>query len=383
MPTIRGRGSIIPLDKTVSKSKCKRWQIRFNIGRDLATGKYKQVARNIVGTYSDAERALRKLIIECEDEGTIRKSNMLFGDYASAWLQERKETKAHGTWRSEVDRIKCVNIHLAKAKLHEITPDILESVYQKLLDGKSPSGKKLSKAYVKSIDATLHRLFKQAVKDKHIQSNPCDLTETPASDTKEKKSLSLSQMKELLSKLDATQPSQLTIILALRTGMRRGEIHGLSWCDIDFEKHEISIKHSYDTGGHLKVPKTKNSCREIPVSKNTIDCLEKRRYALREQLSNNGLKLTADTPVICNELGERMLPSSTTRWWVRNRDSFGLSGFTVHEMRHSYLSEMARNGTDVKVLQMLAGHANFSTTMDIYTHVKMEQKRAAIDAINW
>ena len=86
---------------------------------------------------------------------------------------------------------------------------------------------------------------------------------------------------------------------------------------------------------------------------------------------------------MCNELGERMRPHSVTRWWECHRDGYGCQGMTLHDMRHSYLTAMARKKTDPKVLQVRAGHAKYSTTMDIYTHVDMAQKHEAVEAMDW
>ena len=78
-----------------------------------------------------------------------------------------------------------------------------------------------------------------------------------------------------------------------------------------------------------------------------------------------------------------MLPHSSTRWWTRERKGLGLEGWTLHELRHSYITELARRKVDPKVLQTIAGHAKFSTTMDIYTHVDMEDKKDALKVVDW
>ena len=383
MAKVRGNGSTIQLDKTKKTSVCQKWELRVNVGRDLSTDVYKPLTRRFTGTLTEAKKALREFISEIERGDVQRRSDMKFGKYCEAWLTERKQSVAFGTYRSDVDRMKNVSLLLRNARLDEITPSVLESLYKRLMNGESVSGRKLSSNYVSDISRTLHRLFRDAVRDGHIPSNPCDFAEKPKIERDEKKSIKANEISELLDKLDPTQPSELVIITALRTGMRRGEVHGLSWGDIDFDGMQIHVCHNYDVGGNLKAPKTHAGIRDIPMTPNMADAFKQRLDYLSIQAENLGLALNDKTPVICNEALERELPSSSTRWWTRNRKALGFDGYTIHEMRHSFLSEMARRKVDPKVLQKLAGHAKYSTTMDIYTHVDMEDKREAMKKMDW
>lgn len=95
--TVRGKGSIVQLDKSVPRGRCERWELRVSVGRDLATGKYPPMTRKFNGPLSEANRALREFIAEIERGDAQRRSDMDFGEYAEAWLKERRETCAHGT----------------------------------------------------------------------------------------------------------------------------------------------------------------------------------------------------------------------------------------------------------------------------------------------
>lgn len=95
------------------------------------------------------------------------------------------------------------------------------------------------------------------------------------------------------------------------------------------------------------------------------------------------MRITPDTPVICNALGEREKPHSATRWLSRNAERLGCPGVTVHQLRHSYLSELARRRVPARVLQEIAGHESYNTTMKIYVHVNMDDKREAVSKADW
>lgn len=383
MARVRGNGSTIQLDDTKKTSEKQAWELRVSIGRDLATNKYPTMTRRFHGTLTEAKKALRDFINEIERGEVQRRSTMRFGEYCDAWIEERKLDRAWGTVRRDSDRLKNARIHLENARLHEITPEVLEALYKSLLNGESVSGRKLSSNYVASIATVMHTLFKQAVKDKHIASNPCDYAERPKIVRKERNSIRAESIKTLLEKLDAKDPLQLVIIIALKTGMRRGEIHGLSWNDIDFENRLIHIRHNFADNGELKEPKTENGYREIPLPESLIADLEVRRLKMISLAKRYKIEIPDDAPIICNGFLERMLPHSSTRWWDKNRAELGFPDLTIHELRHSFLSEMARRKVDPKVLQKLAGHAKYSTTMDIYTHVDIEDKREAMRKMDW
>lgn len=387
---VRGKGTFVQLDKSVPRSRCRKWELRVSVGRDLATGKYPPKTRKFSGTPSEANRALREFIAEIERGDAQRRSDMDFGEYAEAWLKERRETCAHGTWRKNCDQIKCAKLHLSKARLDEIRPQVLERCYKALMDGHSPSGRPLSGTYVNSIHVTLHRMFRQAVKDGHMASNPCDFADAPSQDTREKKALRRDGIVALIDKLDPKDPIQFAVRLMVKTGIRRGEAHGLSVGDVDRKAMVLHIRHSYDDGGNLKEPKTKAGARDLPLTESALADIDariadiERRYRnTRKRLKTDGPALGPDTPLVGDGLGNRMLPHSSTRWWTRERKGLGLEGWTLHELRHSYITELARRKVDPKVLQTIAGHAKFSTTMDIYTHVDMEDKKDALKVVDW
>ena len=93
------------------------------------------------------------------------------------------------------------------------------------------------------------------------------------------------------------------------------------------------------------------------------------------------LEQTEDTPVVLDFFAQRVRPDTFGKWWERDRKLLGLDGWCLHELRHSYLSMLAQQGVHPKVMQELAGHASATITMDIYTHVNMDQKREAADAV--
>lgn len=91
--------------------------------------------------------------------------------------------------------------------------------------------------------------------------------------------------------------------------------------------------------------------------------------------------LSPSLPVMADEFGRRCKPVSLSTWWKKHCEDFGMSGWTLHELRHSFLSLAAASGVHPAIMQQLAGHSSAKTTMDIYTHVTMDSKRAAVMAM--
>lgn len=198
-------------------------------------------------------------------------------------------------------------------------------------------------------------------------------------------------VQRLITELDPAVPRECAYLIAITLGLRRGEVCGLSWRDIDFDNNVVDVCHSYDQLGNLKETKTKSGMRLLPLPKVTRDALLIQKEAQAWQFAKTSsyrkpeegyLVQTDDTPVISTHYGERVSPSSLSRWWSTDRERFGLGGWSFHEMRHTYLTLLALHGVRPKVMQQLAGHYSSQITMDVYTHVNMDAKRKAVAAVS-
>lgn len=226
--------------------------------------------------------------------------------------------------------------------------------------------------------------------------NPCDRDTRPAYDVKPKEAIRPAKAKEFVEALDPGNPHHMAFMLAVTLGLRRGEICGLSWGDIDWEQHTVTVRHSYDRKGNLKGPKTQAGVRILPLPDVTYEGLKKAKDAQEKKIASINkhrwydwrrediefLQQDDSTPVIIGHRGDRLKPDTLSWWWTHEREDFGLGDFTLHGLRHTYLSLLAFEGVHPKVMQELAGHATSQVTMDIYTHVNMDSKRAAAEAIS-
>lgn len=393
MATVTGNGTIFQLEKDKPKSKCRKWQLRVSLGKDPRTGKYQKKTRTFTGTYTQAKAAMREFIEEVEGDRVQGRTSYTFEDYCDHFIELRQANKevAATTLLRQKTQFKAACMHLGKAKLEAITPADLNNMYIAMLKGDTLSGRPSSGSYVNQIHDNVTLVFAQAVREGILTSNPCDSANPPKSDTKPKRALSPDQVHLLIAMLDEKNPRECAYLLAITMGLRRGEVCGLSWNDIDFERRQVSITHSYDVLGNLKGTKTKAGTRLLPLADVTYDALVAQKQAQADHFASINrfrkphegyVEQTGETAVIATHYGKRVYPNSLSKWWTEERGKYGLEGWGLHELRHSYLTMLAMSGVHPKVMQELAGHYSSQITMDIYTHVNMDQKRQAANAVS-
>ena len=393
MANVEGGGYIVQRDKSKPKSKCRKWELRVPTGLDPRTGKYKTKSRRFSGTYTEAKKALREFVDEIEHDSVQGRTSYTFEEYCERFLERRALGKevAETTQKRQRWQFKAACRHIGKANLASITPAMLGDMYIAMLKGDTLSGKPSSGSYVNQIHDNITLVFEQAKKEGILVKNPCDAANPPKMDTKEKRALNPDRAHVFIAMLDEKDDRECAYLLAITMGLRRGEICGLSWGDIDFERGIVDISHSYDTLGNLKETKTKAGMRLLPLPENVAEALKEHKKAQKERYDRTNqwrkphegyIEQTDESPVISDNTGSRVLPSSLSRWWTEDRVKYGLDGWCLHELRHTYLTMLALSGVHPKVMQELAGHYSSQITMDIYTHVNMDAKRDAVAAVS-
>ena len=394
MAKVTGEGTIVQLEKDKPKSKCRKWQLRVPVGLDPRTGKYKTRTRRVSDvSYTQAKKALRDFIDEIEHDEVQGRTSYTFEEYCERFLERRALGKevAETTQKRQRCQFNAACRHIGKANLASITPAMLDDMYIAMLKGDTLSGKPSGGSYVNQIHDNITLVFEQAKKEGILVKNPCDAANPPKMDTKEKRALSSDRAHVLIAMLDEKNDRECAYLLAITMGLRRGEICGLSWGDVDFENGILDVSHSYDTLGNLKGTKTKAGMRLLPLPENVAEALGEHKKAQKERYDRTNqwrkpeegyIEQTDESPVISDISGGRVLPSNLSRWWTEDRAKYGLEGWCLHELRHTYLTMLALSGVHPKVMQELAGHYSSQITMDIYTHVNMDAKREAVAAVS-
>ena len=376
---VRGEGSIVQLEKDKTKGRCRKWQLRVSCGKDPMTGRYVTKTRRVTGTYTEATKQLRSFIVEIEGGVAGAKLGVTFADECERFLAARRASGNFSANRMAglEAGLKAACMHLGHADFAEVTPRMIDQMVAAMRAGDSLSGKPLSGTYTKSVVKQVTLVYKQAIKEGRLARNPCDGCSVPKRDTAPREAMRESELKAFVAELDATDEHDFAWRLAATLGLRRGEICGLSWGDVDLDERTVTVAHSFDRAGNLKSPKTGAGRRTLPLTEENAAAFAAHWSA---QIAR-GIRVRDKDPVVVTESGTRVAPDLLSKWWARDRKALGAEKFTIHELRHSYLTALARAGVHPKVMQELAGHANSQITMDIYTHVDMTGKRAAAEAL--
>ena len=376
---VRGEGSIVQLEKDKTKGRCRKWQLRVSCGKDPMTGRYVTKTRRVTGTYTEATKQLRSFIVEIEGGVAGAKLGVTFADECERFLAARRASGNFSANRMAglEAGLKAACMHLGHADFAEVTPRMIDQMVAAMRAGDSLSGKPLSGTYTKSVVKQVSLVYKQAIKEGRLARNPCDGCSVPKRDTAPREAMRESELKAFVAELDATDEHDFAWRLAATLGLRRGEICGLSWGDVDLDERTVTVAHSFDRAGNLKSPKTGAGRRTLPLTEENAAAFAAHWSAQVER----GIRVRDKDPVVVTESGTRVAPDLLSKWWARDRKALGAEKFTIHELRHSYLTALARAGVHPKVMQELAGHANSQITMDIYTHVDMTGKRAAAEAL--
>lgn len=233
----------------------------------------------------------------------------------------------------------------------------------------------------------LSTVLSTAVKQGLINDNPCTRADPPAYAEDEPAYLQEDDLQKLIQALAHVEIKYRTAIyLLLDSGMRRGELLGLEWKDIHWDSCTVTIRRNSvylpERGTYTETPKTRKSVRTIKLPQETFDMLQQYRAWQSRQRLKLGDKWQEYDRLFTTWCGAPMNPSTLTGWFTSFAREIGLpEGTTLHSLRHTNASLMIATGTNVRTVSARLGHAQTSTTTDIYAHVIQSADAAASDAV--
>jgi len=293
--------------------------------------------------------------------------NLNVGTYLAQWLEE--SVKPHNRPSTYKAYESHVRMHLAPAigsvRLTRLTPQQVERLLaQKLEEG-------LSATTVNRVRATLRRALNRALKLGLVQRNVASLADAPTPKSKQIEPLTREQAATLLETIEGHRLEPL-IVLALATGLRQGEILGLSWTDVDLDSGTLTVRKSLqriDGERQLVEPKTDRSRRTLTIPSSALrllrghqDAQEELRRAAGDAWTDTGLVFTTST-------GRPLDGPNVTRYFQRLVKAAGLPHMRFHDLRHACASFLLAEGASMRVVMEQLGHSQISMTMNTYSHV--------------
>lgn len=340
------------------------------------------------GNKRKAEAELARLRAEFEPPKEVGdlSSDMLFADYLLEWLEIAKGRLAVATYSSYAAMIKKpVGPYFRQRNLtlRELEARHLQMFYSEMLRKVKPNS-------VIHYHAIIHSALKYAVKTDMLVQNVADKVDRPKKNSFQPVFLSAEEMQKMFEVLRGTK-LELPVLVAAFYGFRRGEVLGLKWDAIDFERGTISIIRTVTTitldGKQTEIEqqsaKTKSSLRTLPLigSFREYFLQVKEAQELNKQVCGNCYNHGYDGFVFVDELGERMRANYLTSAFPKFLEDHGLRRMRFHDLRHSCASLLLANGVPLKHIQEWLGHSDFTTTANIYAHLDYKSKITSAQAM--
>ena len=371
MPKKRANG-----EGSIRKRKDGRWEGRYTAGHDPATGK--QIFKSVLGkTQAEVKEKLKKALVEAGQIDFTKSGKYTVGTWMDEWFENVAKIKvrpsSHQTYRGYIDNH--IKPNIGNIPLEKLTTMDLQKFYRTLLTKgrvdrieaeKQPSG--LSAKTVRNINQVISSALDLAVAQKIIPSNPTDACELPKVEHREMQTIPEEQLQAFLAEARATGVYEMYYI-ELATGLRRGELLGLKWQDIDWKNGIIKVRRQIARvdGQIVEAPlKTKNSYRTVTISPQAIEVLKQQKAKTHDQYvfpSPNGGPISPDS---VNNMLKRVLARA------------GIPKVRFHDLRHTFATIALQNGVDIKTVSGMLGHFSAGFTLDTYAHVTTAaQKEAA------
>lgn len=388
-----------------------KWYYSFETSS--VDGKRKRIERVGGRTKKEAQQALRIALMEYENAGThFDPVNMSLSDFLDYWFKNYVEMNLK--YNTQIAYKNFIEKHFKPAlgmyNLNSLTPIVLQDfINNKFLTG-------MSKSHLTNMIATLSSILKYAVHPSgFLKDNPMQYVRYPK--FKHKKSeanervITHEEIKEILERFPEGSPHHIPIVIAYHTGLRIGEVMGLTWQDIDLEKNTLDVNKiiiNREGSWYFEDPKTPTSVRNVKIGKTLSDILKRHKkeqmknklkygihftqtYILEETRGNETLRNLVEFPVkldagtmqainlVCSKENGEMVTPNTFKYASRVINHTLNIQFNFHSLRHTHATMLIENGAKIKDVQVRLGHKNIETTLNKYTHSTEVMAEESVD----
>lgn len=327
-----------------------------------------------------AQQRRIEILAELEETKNLVSSDMLFVDWLEEWMQIKESAVRQNklrlntfeSYRLYIDKHIAPFFRQKGLTVKGITAKDIQAYY----DTKAAEGQSANSIIKHNV--VIAGALKEAKRKKLIRDNPAEDAILPRKEHFEGKAYSVNEAMKLLSVLD-DEPIKPAVILGLLYGLRRSEVCGLRWQDIDFDTGTMQIRNTVVKTKTLiehERTKSKKSRRTLILIDDTIPYL-KALKAAQEEFKGRCINYDPDPQghVCTNSKGKSFTPDYVSHGFSRLLERHGLPHIRFHELRHTAGSLLLNNGMSVKQIAEYLGHEKVATTLDIYTHIDFEGKK--------
>ena len=337
------------------------WSVVVDIGHDPGTGKRRQKWIAVHGTKRDAEKKLAEVVRDLDTGVFVDPAKLTLEKYLDQWVDDYVKTSVRPrTAESYCTIVKKVQQTFGRVKLTDLNAQQVQRYYSGLLeDG-------MSAQTVVHYHRVLFQAMRQAVKWDLLSRNVLERVTPPRRTKPELRILGVPEIQALIQAVAGTDHHVVTH-LAINTGLRRSELCGLRWSDVDLDARTLKVVRTMvSVRGHavqFGEPKSKASRRVVAFDSETEGLLREHSALLSE------FGPLGDEQVCARRDGSVMLPEAVSRGHRAMALRCGIEGVRFHDLRHTHASLLLASGVPIHVVQARLGHESIQTTVDIYGHV--------------
>lgn len=376
-----GAGTIRKITTTKNGKTYTYWQARYTSGYAPGTGK--QIQRSITGkTKSEVAQKLRSITTDLDCGTYIAPNKQTLGEWLDIWVNSyllNVKPRTLHIYQSDI-RLH-IKPYLGAVRLESLTAPTIQAFYQKLMSPSKAHPNGLSAKTIKNVHGVLHKALKQAVLVGYLHFNPADACVLPRVEKATITPLDDDQISDFLTAIRGNR-FELLFIVSLFTGMREGEVMGLTWDCVDFERGVITVDKQLQLHqekgckAYELIPTKSDKARSIAAAPSVMAQL-KRQHAVQSQqrLMAGSSWQNKQNLVFTDALGGHLTKPTVYREFKRIVASIGRPDARFHDLRHSFAVASIRAGDDIKTVQGNLGHATAAFTLDVYGHVTMQMKK--------
>ena len=357
--------------------KGNRYYVVIYEGVNPSTGKGRHRWHAAGPTRKGAERLLAELVKRHHDGEYRPPQKITLGEYLERWLPTQKQRLAASTFSSYQHNIRLhVVPYIGSIPLQRLMPEDLDGLYAHLLsDGRrNKGGGELSPKSVRLVHSVIHKALADAHRKGSVTRNVADVADAPkisASARPKMRAWKADELRQFLELIEE-HPLYTAFYVKANTGMRRGELLGLTWRVIDFDNARLAVTQTVTAPDYKMVVsdvKSAHSLRTIDLNPRTVSILRTWRRQQLEEYMQTGVRTDDSGFVFARPDGSPIHPDYFSQTFDRLLAKLDLPRIRLHDLRHTHATLLIKAGVPVKVVSERLGHASVAFTMQVYQHV--------------
>lgn len=377
---------------SIEKRGENRWRLVVSGGTGPDGKRIKHTKTIQATSRREAEKELAKFVAEVEKGLYVEPSKLTFKDFVERWLRDYGESNLAPKTLFRYRQILSSRVipAMGHLKLEQIRPVHLIEFYKNLQeDGIREDGKPggLSAKTILYHHRVISSILNDAVEWQLIPFNPASRVKPPRVTRKQAACYDMDQVKAMLKALETEEPKyRVIVIMALLTGLRRGELMGLTWQDVDFDGGTLMVRQASQylpgKGTFVKEPKNESSQRLLALPSSLVNILRQYKREQAEHRLKVGDLWQGSDRLFTTWDGQPMHPDTISSWFPKFLKRHGLPHLPFHGLRHTAATLLINKGIPLKNVSGRLGHADVGTTGNIYSHFLQSADRVIADTLD-